>query len=304
MKVVITGAGGQLGHDLNLTLQGITPPAGVTTALIDGQPVAHDEFEVKALDRQALDVTDEIMVSEVIGAMKPDVIVHCAAYTAVDRAEADPEGAERGNVLATRNVVRSAESAGAHLIYLSTDYVFAGDLGRPLTEDDSTDPRSVYGRTKLLGELECSPSASIIRTSWVAGLTGKTVIHLAARAARESMTLKFVDDQIGSLTSSADLAAGLSYFVRERPAGLFHVSGAGHASWYDVISFCVVEAGGSSDQVQPIPTSALEPQPAAVRPAFSALVSNQLPNSKEGALLEWQDGARRLVRTIVEEGSS
>ena len=298
-RVLVTGAAGQVGGDLLEVLAGTTPSGGRSTNAIGGAEVRSGEFDVMGLDRRGLDVTNEAAVAEAVATYRPDVIVHLAAYTAVDRAESDPEGADAANHLATRFVAAGAEAVGAHLVYVSTDYVFAGDLGRPLDEDDPTGPRSVYGLTKLAGEAECPPDASVVRTAWVAGRHGKGVIHLAVRAAREGLSLRFVDDQIGSFTAAADLAAGLSFFVRERPAGIFHVAGSGHASWHEVISAAVVSAGGSTDQVSAIPTSALDPQPLAERPAFSPLISKRLSEVGGRPLPEWQDGLQRLVDAIV-----
>ena len=304
MRVLITGAGGQVGTDLSMVLAGRVPPAGRSSALLGADPVVEGEFVVGALDRQGLDIVDAAAVSSAFDQLRPDVVVHLAAYTAVDRAEGDLEGATAVNVTGTANVVAAAASTGAHVIYVSTDYVFAGDLGRPLVEGDPTAPLSVYGSTKLAGELACRPTDTIVRTSWVAGLSGRTVIHLAADAGRTGRGLRFVDDQVGTLTSSADLAAGLVAMIRRRPGGVFHVAGSGPASWHEVITYAVVAAGGSADQVTPIATAELDPQPAAVRPTYSPLVSQRLAEIEGAPLPEWQDGVSRLVAALTSEGGS
>jgi dTDP-4-dehydrorhamnose reductase len=304
MRVLITGAGGQVGTDLTSVLTGIVPPAGATTGLLGASPVGPDEFEVASLDRSRLDIVDADAVASAVDAFAPEVIVHLAAYTAVDRAEGDVMGATAVNEAGTRNVVRAASRSGAHVVYVSTDYVFAGELGRALVESDATGPLSVYGATKLAGERACRPTDTIVRTSWVAGLSGRNVIHLAAAAGREGRALRFVDDQIGTLTSSADLAAGLVAMVRQRPGGVFHVAGDGAASWHEVISHAVVAAGGSADQVTPISTAELDPQPAATRPSFSPLVSERLAEIEGVPLPRWQDGVARLVAAITSKGES
>ena len=304
MRILITGAGGQVGTDLSQVLGGMIPPAGRATALLGADPVADGEFDLHALDRAGLDIVDAELVRTTVEAIGPDVIVHLAAYTAVDRAELDVPGATAINEIGTGNVVAAAEAVGAHVIYVSTDYVFAGNLGRPLVETDATGPLSVYGATKLAGEAMCRGTDTIVRTSWVAGLAGRTVINLATDAGRTGRALRFVDDQIGTLTASADLAAGLVAMIRRRPAGVFHVAGAGAASWHEVISHAVVEAGGSADQVTPITTADLNPQPAATRPTYSPLVSQRLAEIEGVPLPEWQDGVARLVAALNSKGGS
>ena len=303
MRVLFTGAGGQVGQDFRDVLSGIIPSGGSATALMGSKEVTPGEFEVFGIDHASLDVSDASAVQGTIEHIHPDVIVHLAAYTAVDRAETDAEGAYLVNAIGTRNVAQSAERVGAHMVYVSTDYVFAGDKGRALVESDETNPLGVYGATKLAGEQECPPSATIARTAWVAGLRGKNLFHLAAAVGQDGRELRFVDDQIGSPTAAADLAAGLVALVRERPPGLFHVAGSGEASWFEAISFAVEAAGGSRSQVSPITSAELDPQPAAIRPAFSALVSERLASVGLSPLPEWQDGIGRLVAAIIRESS-
>ena len=298
MRVLITGAGGQVGRDLSICLSGAVPPAGASSVLMGGEPVEVGEFDVTALDRAGLDVTDAAAVSGAIAAAAPEVVVHLAAYTAVDRAEADPEGARAVNELGTGHVAEASSAAGAHLIYVSTDYVFPGDLGRPMIESDPTRPLSVYGETKLAGEHRCPAGASVLRTSWVAGIWNRTVITLAVESAALGRALRFVDDQVGSPTASADLAAGIVAFIRNRPAGLFHVSGSGGASWHEVIRFAYEAAGGDPELVTPIRTEDLNPPQAATRPRFSVLRSERLAGVGLDPLPAWQEGIGRLVSAI------
>ena len=299
VRILITGAGGQVGRDLSLVLSGAVPPAGAATALMGQPPVDEGEFEVHGLDRSTLDVTDRGAVLGVIGSIAPDVVVHLAAYTAVDRAEDDPEGARAVNELGTAHVAEAAQGAGAHLIYVSTDYVFAGDLGRALVESDATGPRSVYGATKLAGEARCGPGASILRTSWVAGVWNRTVITLAVESAAAGHALRFVGDQVGSPTASADLAAGIVAFIRERPTGIFHVAGSGAASWHEVIAYAYGLAGGDPELVSAIATEDLDPPQRATRPRYSALVSERLGELGASPLPDWHEGIGRLVAAIA-----
>lgn len=298
MKVVVTGAAGQVGQDVQAVLRGLVPAGGSTTALLGATPVKPGEFDVIAFDRAGLDVTDETRVHQVIGEIQPDVVVNLAAYTAVDKAESDPQGARHLNVDATRFLNDAANHVGAHFVFVSTDYVFPGDRDRPLVESDPTDPLSVYGATKLAGEQACSPSASIVRTSWVAGVHGKNLFHLAAAVARDGRSLKFVNDQVGTPTAAADLAAGLIAVVRERPSGILHIAGTGQASWFDAIQYAVEVGGGSPDQVSPITTAQLDPQPAATRPGFSPLASERLSAVGLIPLPDWHEGIERLVAAI------
>ena len=304
MKVLITGAGGQVGHDLRLCLDGRVPPGGEATALFGAEAVTPGEFEVIPVDRHALDVSDAEAVDRAVSGAQPEVVVHLAAYTAVDRAETEKDRAQLVNEVGTQNLSRAAEGSGAHLIYVSTDYVFPGDLGRALDETDATGPLSAYGATKLAGEERCAPGSSIVRTSWVAGASKPNVLHLAARAAKSGQELAFVDDQIGSLTAAADLAAALVFFIRHRPQGIVHVAGSGQASWYEVIAHAVAAAGGSRDQVRPISTAALDPQPLATRPSFSPLISRRHGELGSQPLPEWQDGADRLIAALATRGTT
>ncbi len=296
--MLITGGGGQVGRDLSLVLAGQVPPAGTATALLGQHPVADGEFDVSSFDRASLDVTSASSVRAAFDAVRPDVVVHLAAYTAVDRAESDPDGAANVNERGTKLVAEAASEHGAHLVYVSTDYVFSGQGQRPLVESDPTGPRSVYGSTKLAGEHECPPSASIVRTSWVAGVWNRTVFTLAVGAAADATPLRFVADQTGSPTSSADLAAGLVAFIRERHAGLFHVSGTGGASWHQVIAFAYGRAGGDPGLVSPILTRELDPPQAATRPTFSVLASERLGEAGLVPLPAWEEGIGRLVAAI------
>ena len=301
VTVLVTGAAGQVGRDLVQVLAASVPPAGVATALLGATPVLPGEFDVVELDHSKLDVTNAVACRKVITAAAPEVVVHLAAYTAVDRAESDVARAQLVNEIGTRNVAAAAEESSAHLIALSTDYVFAGDLGRALDEGDSVGPLSVYGRTKLDAERACPPGATIVRTSWVAGLTGRSVVHLAATAAQSGAELRFVDDQVGTWTSAADLAAGLVQLIRVRPTGIVHLAGTGEASWYEVIQRAVELSGGSVEQVQAISTAQLDPAPAARRPPFSPLVSRRLGEFGGMPLPHWTDGLGRLVRAIGHE---
>ena len=250
--LLVTGAGGQLGRAL-----GQLEPRAVL------------------LERSRLDVADPAAVAQAIGRSRPAVVVHAAAWTRVDDAESDPEGAHRVNVEGTRCVAEAAARAGALLVYVSTDYVFPGDRREGYREDDATGPQSVYGRTKLAGEAEAAAFGRhlVVRTSWLFG-EGHNFIRSILRAAATRHELTVVDDQRGLPTYAADLAGGLLALADAGAEGLFHLAGGGEAgSWADVAE-AALAAAGSAASVRRISTAEyLEGRsgPVAPRPASSVL---------------------------------
>ena len=192
-------------------------------------------------------------------------MLHAGAYTAVDACESDPDTAFAVNALGTRNVAEAAASVGAHLVYISTDYVFDGTLDRPYVEWDQPNPRSVYGRSKLGGEHEvhavAGPSATVVRTAWVSGAHGanmvKTVLRLAE--ANPGGPLRFVDDQHGCPTFTADLARAVVRLALDRRPGTFHVTNQGETTWFGFARATLAAAGLDPDRVEPIATSELDP---------------------------------------------
>ena len=220
-RVLVTGASGQVGVDLVDILSGAIPLGADATFQPDGQPVGDDEFIVLALSRRDLDVTDRDAVAQAIDVSRPDVIVHLAAYTAVDRAENDVESCYAVNATATESLSIAAHDAGAHLITISTDYVFDGTKGTAYVEDDDANPLNVYGGSKLAGELLCSDEDTVVRTSWVMGVRGKNVLHVIADRAASGANVRFVNDQTGTVTLAADLARALVTMVRQRPGGVW-----------------------------------------------------------------------------------
>ena len=263
MKVFVTGANGQLGRDL------------VELCTRSGD-------DVIAAGRAELDVGDRSAVADALGAARPDVIVNCAAWTAVDACEAGPERAQRDNADAVRWLREAADAVGAHLVQISTDYVFDGELDRPYREDDPTGPRSVYGRSKLAGELAAGPEAAIVRTSWVCGEHGANMVRTVLRLL-DAPELRFVADQRGNPTFTTDLAGAVRWLAAERASGVYHVTNAstgadGHpgVSWYEFVGQIVAATGGDPSRVVPITTADLDPPRPAPRPANSVLASTRL----------------------------
>jgi dTDP-4-dehydrorhamnose reductase len=253
MRILVTGSNGQLGSDL--------------TALLGSQP----HHEVLGLDLPDHDLTDRDHVLAVVTQWRPEAIIHGAALTAVDLCETEVELAHRVNCLATRFVADGARRVGAHLVYVSTDYVFDGTKDSPYLEWDRANPQSVYGRTKLGGESEVDPGWAIARTSWVCGEHGQNMVKTLLRLAEGDGQVRFVDDQRGHPTFTSDLAPMVAKLAVERVPGVFHTTNQGAVSWYGFAREVFAAAGADPDRVAPISTAELDPPRPAPRPANSVL---------------------------------
>jgi dTDP-4-dehydrorhamnose reductase len=305
LRVLVTGGHGQLGRDLQDVLAGSVPDGGVDAGG-PGAPgilttVPKGTFDVLSTDIDTLDVVDRTAVREAIDAFRPDIVLHGGAYTAVDACEADPDTAFAVNAIGTRNIAEAAAGVGAHLVYISTDYVFDGTLDRPYVEWDQPNPSSVYGRSKLGGEIEvhtvAGPSATVVRTAWVNGAHGanmvKTVLRLAA--GNPDFPLRFVDDQHGCPTFTADLAQAVVRLALDRRSGTYHVTNQGETTWFGFAQATLAAAGFDPQRVEPIATSELDPPRPAPRPANSRLDNTALRLSGIPMLPEWTDSLARLV---------
>src|SRR6185437_7412990 len=273
MKVLVTGAGGQLGRDLVDAFGGVVPTGGRRCALYgpEGPRGGHSASEVVGVDHATLPVEDRGLVLAAVDDVRPDVIVHAAAWTAVDACEADPDRAFAVNALGTRHLAEAADRYGAHLVYVSTDYVLDGRGDRPYVEWDQPNPLSVYGRSKLGGERECPPDATIVRTSWVCGAHGANMVKTALRLAGGDGPLRFVDDQHGCPTFTADLAAAVVTLATDRRSGVHHVTNQGATTWFGFVQAVLAAAGHDPDRVLPVATADLQPPRPAPRPANSVL---------------------------------
>ena len=279
MRVLITGAGGQLGIDL------------VKVCREAGD-------DVVACDRAALDLGDRDSVAQAITGVAPDVVVNAGAWTAVDDCESDPDRAWRINALGVRWVTDAARRVGAHMVQVSTDYVFDGTKATPYVEWDPTNPMSSYGRSKLGGEQEVDPASTVVRTAWVCGANGsnmvKTVLKLADRP-----ELAFVDDQRGSPTFTADLAEAIRRLAVARLPGTFHVTNQGETTWYGFVRDILEASGHDPDKVRPITTAELDPPRPAPRPANSVLDNAALRLGGLPLLPHYRDA---LARTLAQLG--
>ncbi len=291
----MTGGYGQVGVDLVDYLMGRVPLGGRADFAPDQRPLDSEEFEVIGLSHHDLDVSSPEQVEAALAHTRPDVVVHLAAYTAVDRAETEPDLARAVNTTGTGLLSDAAARHGAHLIAVSTDYVFDGVKGAAYVEEDATNPQSVYGLTKRDGELLCRSADTIVRTSWVMGVRGKNVAHIIADRATSGQSVRFVSDQTGTVTSSADLARALVALIRARPGGVWHVANTGTTTWFEIARFIGEILGRGEDFATPITTSELSPAPLATRPPRSDLDTSKFARAFS-PLPEWRDAVARLVR--------
>jgi len=281
LRILVTGAGGQLGTDLQLG-------AG--------------RHEIIAATSSTLDVGDRDQALAAITSTAPDLVIHAAAWTAVDACESDPERAFRVNAFGCRNVAEGARLAGAHLVAVSTDYVFDGHKDDPYTEWDRTEPESVYGRSKLAGEREVRselPGAAVVRTSWVCGAHGSNMVKTILRLSEGDRTLQFVDDQRGCPTFTDDLAAMLIALGVSRRPGTFHVTNQGPTTWFQFARDTLASAGRDPARVSPITTQQLDPPRPAPRPPNSVLDNAALRMSGIPLLPDHHEALERTVRALT-----
>jgi dTDP-4-dehydrorhamnose reductase len=280
MRILVTGAAGQLGTDV----------VAACTAAGD---------EVFAFDRPGLDVSDRAAVLGAVTSLRPDAVVNCAAWTAVDACEADPELALAMNGIALRWMAEACARADAHLVQVSTDYVFDGEMDRPYHEWDEPGPQSIYGVTKLIGERESlaiGPRATVVRTSWVCGVNGSNMVKTIMRLAGQHDELAFVADQIGHPTFTQDLAPVLRRVALDRLPGVVHATNQGAVTWYEFAREVVGAMGKDPDMVRPIATTDLQPPRPAPRPANSVLDNAVL---RLAGFPELRDHREPLAETVA-----
>jgi dTDP-4-dehydrorhamnose reductase len=280
MKVLVTGSAGQLGRDV----------------VAHCRAVGDDTIEA---DRSTLDITERAEVEQAVAAVRPDAVINAAAYTAVDACETDEEAARLVNEMAVGHLAAASADAGAHLVHVSTDYVFDGTLDRPYREDDTPNPMSAYGRTKLGGEVEAGPDASVARTSWVCGEHGENMVTLILRLAGEGRELAFVDDQRGCPTFTADLAPALRRLAVERRRGVHHLTNQRAVSWYGFVREILAAAGHDPAMVRPISTADLDPPRPAPRPANSVLDNAVWRDAGLPMLRDFSDPLAELVAALA-----
>jgi dTDP-4-dehydrorhamnose reductase len=278
MKVLVTGAGGQVGREL---VEVLAP------------------HEVIAPARAELDTGDRDAVLGAVTSLRPDAIAHCAAWTNVDGCEIDPDHAFRDNALANRYVMEAARRVDAYVVALSTDYVFDGEKETAYHEWDTPNPQSIYGESKLAGEFEIDPDCAVVRTSWVCGRYGSNAIKTILRLASQPGNLQFVTDQRGSPTIVSDLVVALRTFIVDRLPGTWHVTNQGALTWYELARVVLTAAGDNPGRVEAITSDKLDPPRPATRPANSELENRALRLAGRPLLPHYRESVDNLVRELI-----
>lgn len=281
---LVTGAAGQLGSDVVDVLH------------------AYGE-EVAAYDRKGLDITDRVMVRATMRLVEPSIVVNCAAYTAVDDAEANEDSALEINAHGPAILGEECARTGARLIHVSTDYVFAGDAETPYDEKTRPAPRTAYGRTKAAGEqavLTSGADAYIVRTAWLYGQVGGNFVKTMAQLAQTRETVNVVDDQVGAPTWTLHLARALvALGIADVAPGIWHCTNAGEASWYIFARAIFAEMGLDPARVHPTTSEEfIRPAP---RPAYSVLSTEKWQRAGLPELPHWRDALHEAFETLDDE---
>lgn len=279
MKVLVTGVNGQLGYDVVKELN-------------------KRNIECNGADLCDFDITDSRQTDEFILNCRPDAVVHCAAYTAVDRAEDDALTCEKVNVTGTENIACACRKIDAKMLYVSTDYVYGGNGEAPFLPTDEVCPKSVYGKTKLGGEEAVKKHLDkyfIVRTSWVFGINGNNFVKTMLRLADERSELRVVDDQIGSPTYTPDLARLICDMIVTSKYGTYHGTNENYCSWAEFAK-TIMEKGSKNCKIIPIPSS--EYPAKAQRPLNSRLSKACLDEAGFDRLPSWQDALERYFKEL------
>ena len=284
MKVLVTGVKGQLGHDVmnELALRGI---------------------EGTGVDVEEMDITDRTACETVISQEKPDAVIHCAAYTAVDAAEDNLELCRKINAEGTRNIARVCKAMDTKMMYISTDYVFNGGGERPWEPDDHREPLNVYGLTKYEGEIAVEQNVQkyfIVRIAWVFGVNGKNFIKTMLRLGKEKGAVTVVNDQIGSPTYTYDLARLLVDMIQTDKYGRYHATNEGLCSWYEFACEIFRQAGMDEVKVTPVDSSGFPAK--AKRPSNSRMSKEKLTENGFERLPSWQNALERYLKALKENG--
>ena len=281
MKVLVTGGKGQLGSEVIRQLK-------------------ERGTECLGADLPDMDLTDAASVMRIVQEYSPDAVIHCAAYTDVDKAESAPEICTAINASGTVNVIRAALSVGAKLVYLSTDYVFSGEGETPWEINDPYGPKNVYGLSKMQGEDAVRSLMTryfIVRTSWLFARNGRNFVRTMLRLGRDKKELRVVDDQVGSPTYAPDLARVLCELVQTDKYGIYHVRNEGYLSWAEFAGMIMKKAGLAC---RIIPVSSSEYQTPARRPLNSRLSGTQLARAGIAPLPSVEDALDRCLAEIRE----
>ncbi|WP_302610462.1 dTDP-4-dehydrorhamnose reductase [uncultured Mitsuokella sp.] len=276
MRVLVTGVTGQLGHDCVMELQ-------------------DRDMEVRGVSSKEFPLTDAGAMRRYMEAYRPTAVIHCAAYTAVDRAEDDKETCMAVNAEGTAALARLCRDFHAKMVYISTDYVFPGDGTEPYAVDAPKDPKNVYGQSKLAGEEAVQQILKryfIVRISWVFGINGKNFVRTMLKLGQTHKALTVVDDQIGSPTYTRDLAVLLADMIQTEKYGVYHATNEGFCSWAEFAAEIFRQAG-MDIKVTPVPSSAYPTR--AVRPHNSRMSKKSLREAGFSLLPRWQDAIGRYL---------
>ncbi|SKB88693.1 dTDP-4-dehydrorhamnose reductase [Sphingobacterium nematocida] len=282
MKILITGSNGQLGSELREYLE------------------SNPRYETYFLDRKQLPLDQTLIIQDILGMYQPDLIIHAAAYTAVDKAESEPVLADAINHLASEEIAQYCRLHGTKLIAISTDYVFDGNSDIALTEDAPVDPINTYGLTKLKGEqviLKWHAESIVIRTSWVYSTYGNNFVKTMIRLMTERDEISVINDQIGSPTYAKDLARAIVDIIEGEDwvGGLYHYSNEGEISWYDFATE-IKEIKGLDCKINPIPTTEY-PTPAK-RPKYSLLDKSKIKRTFKVEVPNWKESLERMLNSL------
>lgn len=280
MKALVTGSNGQLGYDLLKELN-------------------KRNIEAVGVDIDEMDITNAQSVKNAFEKYKPDWVFHCAAWTAVDKAEDMPEKCEKVNAIGTKNIAEMCKRTNCKLIYLSTDYVFSGDGTNFWEPDDKVNPLNTYGKTKYMGEqfVREVPKHYIVRISWVFGINGNNFVKTMIKLGTTKDEVKVVNDQIGSPTYTADLAVLLCDMAEADKYGTYHATNEGLCSWYDfakeIFSLCSIKTKLTA-------VSSSEFVSKAKRPQNSRMNKAKLEENSFNRLPNWQDALKRYLKELGE----
>lgn len=275
MKVLVTGAKGQLGYDVIENLK-------------------KNNIEHIGIDKNEVDITNQRQIEEVIVDYKPNVVIHCAAYTAVDNAEDEKELCYLVNVIGTKNIAKACKTIDAKMVYISTDYVFDGEGKEPFENIDKPNPINYYGKTKYEGELEVQSLIDkffIVRISWVFGLNGNNFVKTMLRLGKEKDEISVVDDQVGSPTYTYDLAILLIKMIKTDDYGIYNATNEGYCSWYE-FAYEIFKQSKIDIKLNPIKTKDYPTK--AKRPKNSRLSKNSI--KKYGKLRDWKEALAHYIK--------
>jgi dTDP-4-dehydrorhamnose reductase len=285
MRVLVTGATGQLGSEVVRCLQ-------------------QQGHEVTAPRRAEMDFLDPDAVAQKVDSLRPDWVINCAAWTQVDGAETEPEAAFVINRDSPGRLAESVAHLGGRMLHVSTDFVFDGRQDRPYREDDDPNPIGIYGRSKLAGEQVVQaalPGVTLLRTAWVYGVHGHNFVKTIIRVAQAGKPLRVVADQVGSPTWARDIAGAITVLVGKEASGLYHYTSAGSTSWHGFATAILEEAARAgfelaTDTIEPIPTSAW-PTPA-TRPAYSVLDTHKIREHLDAPIPDWRESLKSMLEEL------